>query len=89
MLRITEFIESNNVDAFDEMNIGVQWDIWNDPVNEELCKARGKLKDKKSFGTPSEFYKYGGKTMNRLLIALYNRILDSGDYSVLWCEGDT
>ena len=90
MQKVTEFIDSDN-NVFDIMSNEVLWDILNAPINEEeLCKALGKLKNNKSSGIdgiPSEFYKYGGKTMKRLLIALYNRIFDSGDYPALWCEG--
>ena len=84
----------SEIDLDKEMNTYIdnpEFDCLNAPVSEEeIINALKNTKNKKAVGSDglaSEFFKYSGGHLNGPLSALFNYILNSGEYPDQWSEG--
>ena len=87
---VKEFI--NNIDDSYVVTVNEPLnDILNAPINiDELNNALKRTKINKAPGPdgfPSELYKYNGGSLNKYLIAIFNKVFESGQYPTQWCEG--
>ena len=92
MLKIEKLISEVDIDK--EINAYIDsptFDCLNGPIREdEIISALKNTKNKKAVGSDglaSEFFKYSNGILNGPLTALFNFILNSGEYPDQWSEG--